>query len=466
MDKTIQITFPDGSRRSFPAGATGMQIAESISAGLARNALAVKVDDTVMDLSRPISSDAAVSILTWNDADGKKTYWHSSAHLMAEALEELFPGVKFGIGPPIENGFYYDVDLGDRKLQQEDLERIESRMAELAKTDAPYVRRDVSKAEALKYFTEKGDEYKLELIDDLEDGSITFYEQGNFVDLCRGPHIPTTKAIKNPKLLNIAGAYWRGDESRPQMTRIYGITFPKKSELDDYLEKLELARQRDHRRLGRELELFTMSTKVGPGLPLWLPKGAMLRETLVNFLKRKQLERGYLPVVTPHIGKLELFKTSGHYPYYSDSQFPPMFEDEAEQQGYLLKPMNCPHHIQVYDDRPRSYRELPVRLAEFGTVYRFEQSGELGGLTRVRGFTVDDAHIFCTPDQVKSEFINAIELILEVLGLAGSGPRGRARRNRGGRRGSVLWSKDRLHDSRCARTRMADRNRSARLQPA
>lgn len=419
MDKTIQITFPDGSRRSFPAGATGMQIAESISAGLARNALAVKVDDTVMDLSRPISSDAAVSILTWNDADGKKTYWHSSAHLMAEALEELFPGVKFGIGPPIENGFYYDVDLGDRKLQQEDLERIESRMAELAKTDAPYVRRDVSKAEALKYFTEKGDEYKLELIDDLEDGSITFYEQGNFVDLCRGPHIPTTKAIKNPKLLNIAGAYWRGDESRPQMTRIYGITFPKKSELDDYLEKLELARQRDHRRLGRELELFTMSTKVGPGLPLWLPKGAMLRETLVNFLKRKQLERGYLPVVTPHIGKLELFKTSGHYPYYSDSQFPPMFEDEAEQQGYLLKPMNCPHHIQVYDDRPRSYRELPVRLAEFGTVYRFEQSGELGGLTRVRGFTVDDAHIFCTPDQVKSEFINAIELILEVLGALG-----------------------------------------------
>lgn len=415
MAKQIQITLPDGSIKQFDAGTTGLQVAESISAGLARNALAVRVNDEVLDLSRPLTEDASVAILTWSDADGKKTYWHSSAHIMAEALEALFPGVKLGIGPAIENGFYYDIDLGDRKLQQEDLAKIEQKMVELARTDSSFERSEVSKDDAIAYFTEKGDEYKLELIQDLEDGSITFYKQGNFVDLCRGPHIPSTKPIKNPKLLNIAGAYWRGDEKRPQMTRIYGITFPKQAELEEYVERLELAKQRDHRRLGKELELFTLNAKVGPGLPMWLPKGTVLREILTNFLKRKQIERGYQPVVTPHIGKLELYQTSGHYPYYKDSQFPPMFEDDAEQTGYLLRPMNCPHHTQIFDDRPRSYRELPVRLAEFGTVYRYEQSGELGGLTRVRGFTTDDAHIFCTPEQVKNEFLEVIRLTQEVL---------------------------------------------------
>ncbi len=414
MHNQIQISLPDGSVKQYDTGVTGMQIAQSIAAGLARNALAVRINGSVSDLNLPIHTDASVQILTWSDEDGKKTYWHSSAHVMAEALESLFPGVKLGIGPPIDNGFYYDIDLGERKLQQEDLPKIEQKMVELARTNSAFVRREVSKADAIKYFTEKGDEYKLELIADLEDGSITFYEQGGFVDLCRGPHIASTKAIKNPKLLNIAGAFWRGDEKRPQLTRIYGITFPKKAELEEHLERLELAKQRDHRRLGKELELFTMSSKVGPGLPMWLPKGAVLREVLTNFLKRKQVAQGYLPVVTPHIGKLELYETSGHYPYYKDSQFPPMFEDDGT--GYLLKPMNCPHHTQIYDTRPRSYRELPVRLAEFGTVYRFEKSGELGGLTRVRGFTVDDAHIFCTPDQVKQEILDVIHLTIDILG--------------------------------------------------
>jgi len=334
---------------------------------------------------------------------------------MAEALEALYPGVKFGIGPPIDHGFYYDVDLGDRKLTGEDLEQIEQKMAELAKRDVPYARREVSKADALAYFEDKGDEYKVELIGELDDGSITFYTQGEFTDLCRGPHVPSTGFIKYSKLLNIAGAYWRGDEKRKQLTRLYGISFPKKKELDEHLERLELARQRDHRKLGRELELFTFSHAVGPGLPMWLPKGAVLRENLAEFLKAEQVRRGYQPVVTPHIARLELFETSGHYPFYSESQFPPMFEDAETGTGYLLKPMNCPHHIQLYADKPRSYRDLPIRFAEFGTVYRYEQSGELGGLTRVRGFTQDDAHIFCRPDQVKEEFLNTIGLTMRVL---------------------------------------------------
>ncbi len=414
----ITITFPDGSTRPYDVGVTGYDVASSIAAGLARQALAVRVDGEVWDLMRPIERDAKVEILTWDDPGGRMAFWHSSAHLMAEALEAIYPRVKFGIGPPIDQGFYYDVDLGDRKLTHDDLERIEAKMKELARRDVPFERRPVSKKEAREYFEEKGDEYKLELIEDLEDGSITLYKQGHFVDLCRGPHVPSTGLIKYPKLLNLAGAYWRGDERRPQLTRIYGVSFPKKSLLDEHLERLEMARERDHRRLGRELELFTFSQKVGPGLPMWLPKGAVLRETLSSFLKREQMRRGYQPVVTPHIGRLELFRTSGHYPFYRESQFPPMLEasEDGREEGFLLKPMNCPHHIQVYADKLHSYRDLPVRYAEFGTVYRYEQSGELGGLTRVRGFTQDDAHIFCTDEQVKDEFKDVIDLTLKVLG--------------------------------------------------
>ncbi|MFO7314558.1 threonine--tRNA ligase [Rhodothermus marinus] len=413
--EVIRITFPDGSERTFPKGITGRELAEQISPRLAREALAIKVNGEVWDLTRPIEEDARVRILTWEDPEGKAVYWHSTAHLMAEALEALYPGVKFGIGPPIEQGFYYDVDLGGRKLSAEDLARIEEKMRELARRDVPYERIPVSKQEALEYFKKKGDPYKVELIEELEDGTITFYRQGNFTDLCRGPHVPSTGYIKHVKLLNVAGAYWRGDERRPQLTRIYGISFPKKKELDEYLHRLEEARKRDHRRLGRELELFTFSQKVGPGLPLWLPRGATLRETLINFLREEQIRRGYQPVVTPHIARLELYKTSGHYPYYKDSQFPPMIENPETGEGYLLKPMNCPHHIMIYADRPRSYRELPIRLAEFGQVYRYEQTGELSGLTRVRGFTIDDAHIFCRPDQVKDEFKNVIDLTLYVF---------------------------------------------------
>ncbi|NNF04048.1 MAG: threonine--tRNA ligase [Rhodothermales bacterium] len=419
MSDRITLTFPDGSTREYDSGVTGMDVAKDISEGLARVALAIEVDGEVRDLARPIDGDAAIRILTFDDDEGWQTYWHSSAHLMAEALEALYPGVKFGIGPPIANGFYYDIDLGDRKIGEKDLEKIENKMKELAKRDVSFERREVSKHEAIAYFEEKGDEYKLELLEDLDDGTITFYEQGGFTDLCRGPHIPSTKRIKYPKILNVAGAYWRGDESRKQLTRLYGITFPKLSQLEEHLERLELAKERDHRRLGKELGLFTFSNKVGPGLPLWKPKGAVLRETLIDFLKKEQLRRGYEAVVTPHIGRLDLFRTSGHYPYYKESQFPPMVlageEDSGEEEGYLLKPMNCPHHTQIYADSLHSYRDLPIRLAEFGTVYRFEQSGELGGLTRVRGFTQDDAHIFCTPDQVKDEFKNAIDLTLTVL---------------------------------------------------
>ncbi len=428
----MNITLPDGSSRPFPDGATGLDIAQAISPGLARAALAVKVDGEVRDLTRPIESDASVGILTWDDKEGKRAFWHSSAHLLAEALEALYPGIKFGIGPPIDGGFYYDVDLGDHKLTADELESIETKMIELARADSAYERRAVGKQEALDHFTEKGDEYKLELISELEDGTITFYRQGNFVDLCKGPHIPSTKPIKAVKLLNIAGAYWRGDESRPQLTRIYGVTFPKQKLLTEHLELLELAKQRDHRKLGKELGLFMFSNKVGPGLPMWLPKGAILREALVDFLKKEQIRRGYQPVITPHIGRLDLYRTSGHYPYYADSQFPPMFDRSAEggaareargqdasdddgRDGYLLRPMNCPHHTQIYDHEPKSYRDLPVRLAEFGQVYRYEQSGELGGLTRVRGFTVDDAHIFCTPEQVKDELKDVIDLTLHVF---------------------------------------------------
>lgn len=415
MSERITLSFPDGSSREFDRGVTGHEIATDISEGLARMAVSIGVDSETRDLSRAIDSDAAVQIYTLRNNEGWATYWHSSAHLMAEALEILYPGIKFGIGPAIDKGFYYDVDLGDRTLGAGDLEAIEKKMMELAKRNLTFERKNVSKADAISYFTQKDDEYKLELLEELEDGTITFYTQGNFTDLCRGPHLPSTKNIKYAKLLSIAGAYWRGDQSRKQLTRLYGITFPKKKELDEYLEMLELARQRDHRKLGKELELFTFSSKVGPGLPLWLPKGARLLDILVTFLKEEQLKNGYEPVITPHIARLELFKISGHYPYYKDSQFPPMMEDVEKDEGYLLRPMNCPHHTQIYDARPRSYRELPIRYAEFGTVYRYEQSGELSGLTRVRGFTQDDAHIFCTPEQVKQEFKSVIALTLKVL---------------------------------------------------
>ncbi len=410
----IKITLPDGSIREYQAGTTGLDIALSISEGLARNTLAVKVNGEVIDASRPINTDATLQILTWNDKEGKSTYWHSSAHLMAEALEAVVPGIKFGIGPPVENGFYYDVDPGDHTISLEDLPKVEEKMLELARLKNPYNRKEVSKADAIAYFTEKGDEYKIELLQDLADGSITFYDQGNFTDLCRGPHIPDTGFIKAVKLTNVAGAYWRGDESRKQLTRIYGITFPKQKELTEYLEMLEEAKKRDHRKLGQELELFMFSEKVGAGLPIWLPRGTVLRTRLEDFLKQEQLKRGYQPVITPHIGKKELYVTSGHYEKYGKDSFQPI-HTPREGEEFLLKPMNCPHHCEIFGHKPRSYKELPLRIAEFGTVYRYEQSGELHGLTRVRGFTQDDAHIFCTPDQVKAEFLSVLELTQMVL---------------------------------------------------
>lgn len=411
---SIKISLPDGSIREFPNGVTGMDVAKSISEGLARNSLAIEVDGEIRDLSRVITQDASIKILTWNDGGGKYAFWHSSAHLMAEALEELFPGVKFGIGPPIENGFYYDVDLGDKPFGEDDLLALESKMKELAKRESTYTRKDVSKKEALDYFTKKNDQYKLELINDLTDGTITFYEQGNFTDLCKGPHIPHTGFIKAIKLLNVAGAYWRGNEKNKMLTRIYGITFPKQKELDEYLHLLEEAKKRDHRKLGKELELFTFSERVGMGLPLWLPKGTILRERLEQFMRKAQVRAGYDPVVTPHIGSKALYVTSGHYEKYGKDSFQPIHTpDEGEE--FLLKPMNCPHHCEIYRSKPRSYKDLPVRLAEFGTVYRYEQSGELHGLTRVRGFTQDDAHIFCRPDQVKEEFVKVIDLVLHVF---------------------------------------------------
>ena len=414
----INITLPDGSVRQYEKGTTAMQVALSISEGLARNVLAAEVNGEVWDASRAIDSDAAVKLLTWNDDKGKSTFWHSSAHLLAEALEELYPGIKFGIGPSIETGFYYDVDFGDQVFSSDDFKQIEDKMLELAKKKEVFDRRSVSKTEALAYFEDKGDEYKLDLIKDLEDGSITFYSQGNFTDLCRGPHIPNTGFIKAIKLTNVAGAYWRGDETRKQLTRIYGVTFPKASELSDYLKFIEEAKKRDHRKLGKELELFAFSEKVGMGLPLWLPKGTALRQKLTDFLQRAQLNSGYEPVMTPHIGHKQLYITSGHYEKYGADSFQPI-KTPVEGEEFLLKPMNCPHHCEIYKTKPRSYKELPVRFSEFGTVYRYEQSGELHGLTRVRGFTQDDAHLFCRPDQVKEEFKKVIDLVLYVFGALG-----------------------------------------------
>lgn len=410
----IKITLPDGSVREYEKGTTSHQVALSISEGLARNVLAAKVNNEVRDSSLPINEDSTLSLLTWNDQEGKSTLWHSSAHLMAEALESLYPGSKFAIGPAVENGFYYDIDFGDKSFSIDEVEKVEAKMLELAQKKSEYVRKEVSKADAIKYFTEKNDPYKLELIDGLQDGFITFYTQGNFTDLCRGPHIPNTGFIKAVKLLRVAGAYWRGDEKNKQLTRIYGITFPKDKELKEYLVMLEEAKKRDHRKLGKELELFTFSEKVGMGLPLWLPKGAMLREKLEQFMRKAQTKAGYLPVVTPHIAQKELYVTSGHYEKYGKDSFQPINTPQEGEQ-FFLKPMNCPHHCEIYKSSPRSYKDLPIRYAEFGTVYRYEQHGELHGLTRVRGFTQDDAHLFCRPDQVKEEFCKVIDLVLHVF---------------------------------------------------
>ncbi len=410
----INITLPDGSVKEVEKGTSAMDIARSISEGLARNVLAAKVDGEVRDAQRPIETDANLQLLTWNDTEGKSTMWHSSAHLMAEAIEFYYPGVKLAIGPPIKNGFYYDVDFMDYTISEEDLVKIEQKMKELGKQKNEYIRKDISKAEAVAYFEEKGDEYKLELLEGLDDGNITFYTQGEFTDLCRGPHIPHTGHIKAIKLTSIAGAYWRGDETRKQLTRIYGVAFPKNSELNEHLEKLEMAKARDHRKLGKELDLFTFSQRVGQGLPLWLPKGAALRERLENFLKKAQKEAGYEQVITPHIGSKELYVCSGHYAKYGKDSFQPINTPDEDEE-FLLKPMNCPHHCEIFKSRPRSYKDLPVRFAEFGTVYRYEQSGELHGLTRVRGFTQDDAHLFCTADQVKEEFKKVIDLVLYIF---------------------------------------------------
>ncbi len=410
----INITLPDGSVKQFEAGISAMDIALSISEGLARNVLSAKVNGDVWDAGRPINQDSTVQLLTWKDTEGKSTFWHSSAHLMAEALEALYPGVKFWVGPPVENGFYYDVDTGSHSISQDDFQKIEEKMLELAREKNDFIRIPMSKSDAISYFKEKNDEYKLDLLAGLEDGSITFYKQGNFTDLCRGPHIPNTGFIKAAKITNVAGAYFKGDQSNKQLTRVYGITFPKAGELKEYLERVEEAKRRDHRKLGQELELFAFSEKVGKGLPLWLPKGAMLRERLENFLKKAQLKAGYLPVVTPHIGSKQLYVTSGHWEKYGEDSFQPIKTPE-EGEEFLLKPMNCPHHCEIFKSRPRSYKELPLRLAEFGTVYRYEQSGELHGLTRVRGFTQDDAHIFCRNDQVEEEFKKVIDLVLYVF---------------------------------------------------
>ncbi|NLU95808.1 threonine--tRNA ligase [Chitinophaga sp. Ak27] len=410
----INITFPDGAVRQYEPGVTALEIAKSISEGLARKVLAANVNGQVVDATRPILTDSTLQLLTWVDKDGKATMWHSSAHLMAEALEALYPGVKLGYGPSIENGFYYDVDLGDRTISEEDLRKIEAKMVELSKSNSEYIRKDVSKADALAYFTEKGDQYKVETINELADGSISFYTQGGFTDLCRGPHIPNTGFIKSIKLTSIAGAYWRGNEKNKMLTRIYGITFPNQKELDEYLTLIEEAKKRDHRKLGKELELFAFSEKVGLGLPMWLPKGAMLRERLQRFLQEAQIASGYLPVVTPHIGNKNLYVTSGHYEKYGKDSFQPIHTPE-EGEEFMLKPMNCPHHCELYKVTPKSYKDLPVRFAEFGTVYRYEQHGELHGLTRVRGFTQDDAHLFCRPDQVKAEFQKVIDLVMYVF---------------------------------------------------
>ena len=418
----INITFPDGSVRAYESGITAYEIANGISPRLAADVMAATVitgDDTtgkgtIYDLHRPINEDASIRLHKWEDAEAKHVFWHSSSHLLAAALEALYPGVKFGIGPAIETGFYYDVDFGDKTLVEADLKAIEDKMMELARQQSAFVRTEVSKADALKAFTEKGDEYKCELTSELEDGTITFYKNGAFTDLCRGPHLRDTSVIKAVKLTAIAGAYWRGDQERQMLTRVYGVSFPKKSLLDEYLQMMEEAKKRDHRKIGKEMELFTFSQRVGQGLPLWLPKGAALRERLENFLKKLQKSYGYLPVVTPHIGNKDLYVTSGHYAKYGKDSFQPIHTPQ-EGEEYLLKPMNCPHHCEIYRAKPRSYKDLPLRLAEFGTVYRYEQSGELHGLTRVRSFTQDDAHLFVRPDQIKEEFCKVIDIILYVF---------------------------------------------------
>ena len=410
----INVTFPDGSVRQFNKGITGLEIAKSLSSRLAQEVLAASVNDKVYDLLRPINEDCSIKLHKWEDQEAKQTFWHSSSHLMAEALQSLFPGIKFGIGPSIETGFYYDVDLGDRTITEADLKKIEEKMIELARQKETFVRKDITKAEAMATYTEKGDEYKCDLIKDLEDGTITFYTNGSFTDLCRGPHIVDTSVIKAVKLTSIAGAYWRGNENNKMLTRIYGVTFPKKSMLDEYLQMLEEAKKRDHRKLGKELELFAFSQRVGAGLPLWLPRGAALREKLENFLKQVQKQHGYLPVITPHIGHKELYVTSGHYAKYGADSFRPITTPQ-EGEEFLLKPMNCPHHCEIYKTKPRSYKDLPLRFAEFGTVYRYEQSGELHGLTRVRGFTQDDAHLFVRPDQLKDEFCKVIDIVLYIF---------------------------------------------------
>lgn len=410
----INVTFPDLSVRKFESGVTGLEIAQSISPRLAQEVLAISVNDNVYDLQRPINEDCSIKLHKWEDQQAKQTFWHSSSHLMAEALESLYPGIKFGIGPSIETGFYYDVDLGDKTITEGDLKKIEDKMIELARQKENFVRKDVSKEEALATYTAKGDEYKCDLIKDLQDGTITFYTNGNFTDLCRGPHLIDTSVIKAVKLTSIAGAYWRGNEKNKMLTRIYGVTFPKKSMLDEYLQMLEEAKKRDHRKLGKELELFAFSQRVGAGLPLWLPRGAALREKLENFLKAVQKQHGYLPVITPHIGQKELYVTSGHYAKYGADSFQPIHTPQ-EGEEFLLKPMNCPHHCEIYKTKPRSYKDLPLRFAEFGTVYRYEQSGELHGLTRVRGFTQDDAHLFVRPDQLKDEFCKVIDIVLYIF---------------------------------------------------
>jgi len=410
----IKVTLPDGSIKEFESGVTSFDVASSISEGLARNVYSAEVNGEVWDAHRPLTIDSEINLLTWKDTKGKATMWHSSAHLMAEALEFFYPDIKLAIGPPVENGFYYDVDLGPHEISDKDFTKIEDKMLELAREKNVFQRQEISKADAIAHFTQKSDPYKLELLEDLEDGSITLYTQGNFTDLCRGPHLPHTGYIKAVKLMNIAGAYWRGDEKNKQLTRIYGITFPKAKELKEYLTLLEEAKKRDHRKLGKELNLFTFSQRVGQGLPLWLPKGAALRSRLEDFMKKAQIEAGYEQVITPHIGHKDLYITSGHYAKYGEDSFQPI-NTPADGEEFMLKPMNCPHHCEIYKSRPRSYKDLPIRLAEFGTVYRYEQSGELHGLTRVRGFTQDDAHLFCRADQVEEEFKKVIDLVLYVL---------------------------------------------------
>jgi len=412
----INITFPDGAIRQYEKGTTAMGIAKSISEGLARKVIAAGVNGQVWDLSRPINEDATVKLYTWNDAEGKNTFWHSSAHLMAEAVEGMFPGVKFWVGPPVENGFYYDMDLGDKKITEEDLVAIEKKMNELAKKNSPYERKEMPKAEAIKYFTAKGDEYKLDLLQNLNDGEITFYTQGNFTDLCRGPHIPNTGLIKAIKLTNIAGAYWKGDEKNKQLTRLYGVTFPSQKELDEYLAMLEEAKKRDHRKLGKELGIYTMDDDVGPGLIMWMPNGTVIIEELEKLAKETESAAGYKRVVTPHIAKESMYLTSGHLPYYADSMYPPM---EMEGEKYYLKSMNCPHHHKIYAAEPKSYRDLPYRVAEYGTVYRYEQSGELFGLMRVRCLHMNDAHIYCTKDQFEEEFRAVNEMYLKYFKIFG-----------------------------------------------